>query len=144
MTAQTERARFHLAIPVHDLDAARHFYGHILKCRTGRSSEHWVDFDFDGHQLVTHLSPDDCRPVQNSGVDGKDVPVRHFGLILDWDRWEQLAVELSDHDVAFIVEPYVRFEGQPGEQGTMFVLDPSGNALEFKTFRDMNQIFATS
>lgn len=144
MTETAQRTRFHLAIPVHDLAQARTFYGEVLGCREGRSSDHWVDFDFDGHQLVTHLSPDDCEPVQTGSVDGKQVPVRHFGLILDWERWEALAVDLAEHGVAFIIEPYVRFEGQPGEQGTMFVRDPSGNALEFKTFRDTNQIFSTA
>ena len=142
MTAPSSITPFHLAIPVHDLSLARRFYGDILGCPEGRSCEHWIDFDFMGHQLVTHLSPEECGQVERNRVDGKDVPVRHFGLILDWARWEQLSVDLVDRGVRFIVEPYVRFEDEPGEQGTMFVLDPSGNALEFKTFRDMNQIFA--
>ena len=144
MSAPASQPRFHLAIPVHDLQAARDFYGGILGCAEGRSSDHWVDFDFEGHQLVAHLSPNDCQPVQASAVDGKEVPVRHFGLILEWERWEELAVILTDHDVRFVIEPYVRFENEPGEQGTMFVLDPSGNALEFKTFKDFDQIFAKS
>ncbi|PWE18371.1 glyoxalase [Marinicauda salina] len=137
------RPRFHLAFPVHDLAAARRFYGETLGCREGRSSERWVDFDFHGHQIVAHLAPDECDHAATSPVDGHDVPVRHFGLILDWEDWESLAVTLTDAGCDFIVEPYVRFENQPGEQATMFVRDPSGNALEFKAFRDESMIFAT-
>lgn len=133
---------FHLAFPVHDLPAARRFYGGLLGCKEGRSSEHWVDFDFFGHQLVAHLSPDEARPASANQVDGKNVPVRHFGVILEWDAWHALADQLRAAGVRFIIEPGIRFAGEVGEQATMFLLDPSGNALEFKTFRDMNRIFA--
>ena len=133
---------FHLAFPVHDLAAARAFYGGLLGCAEGRSSEHWVDFDFHGHQVVAHLSPSEARPAAANQVDGKDVPVRHFGVILAWDAWHALADRLRAAGVRFIIEPGIRFPGQVGEQATMFLLDPSGNALEFKTFRDMSRIFA--
>ncbi|MCR9270712.1 MAG: VOC family protein [Hyphomonadaceae bacterium] len=133
---------FHLAFPVHDLSAARAFYGDLLGCPEGRSSEHWVDFDFFGHQIVAHLSPDDCAMTGRSGVDGKQVPVRHFGLVLDMKTWKELAARLKDK-VEFIIEPYTRFEGEPGEQATMFFADPSGNAIELKAFADMGQLFAT-
>lgn len=134
--------RFHLAFPVHDLEAARAFYAGVLGCGTGRETENWIDFDFHGHQIVAHLSPEECARARTGPVDGKDIPVRHFGLILDWDVWEDLAVDLKDADATFIVDPYVRFENQPGEQATMFVRDPSGNALEFKAFREEGMIFA--
>lgn len=136
------RARFHLAFPVHDLDAARGFYGDLLGCAEGRSSPGWVDFDLDGHQVVAHLAPDECTPPARNDVDGHGVPVRHFGLILAWDAWERLRDRVVDAGLPFVVEPYVRFAGQPGEQATMFFLDPSGNALEFKAFRDESVIFA--
>lgn len=132
---------FHLAFPVHDLSAARAFYGDLLGCPEGRSSDQWVDFDFFGHQIVAHLAPDDCTPVAASGVDGKNVPVRHFGLILDMQSWKALADRLTDK-VEFIIEPYTRFEGEPGEQATMFFSDPSGNAIELKAFADLGQLFA--
>ncbi len=133
---------FHLAFPVHDLAAARRFYGGLLGCAEGRSAEHWVDFDFYGHQLVAHLSPAEAGPASANQVDGKNVPVRHFGVILDWDAWHTLADRLRAAGVRFIIEPGIRFAGEVGEQATMFLLDPSGNALEFKTFRDMSRIFA--
>jgi len=133
---------FHLAFPVHDLAAARRFYGGLLGCPEGRSSEHWVDFDFYGHQVVAHLAPAEAGPVGANPVDGKDVPVRHFGVILEWAAWHALADRLRAAGVRFIIEPGIRFAGEVGEQATMFLLDPSGNALEFKTFRDMNRIFA--
>lgn len=133
---------FHLAFPVHDLAAAREFYGRLLGCPEGRSSEQWVDFDFYGHQVVAHLSPDEARPAAANAVDGKQVPVRHFGVILEWDAWHSLADRLRAAGVRFIIEPGIRFAGQVGEQATMFLLDPSGNALEFKTFRDLSRIFA--
>jgi extradiol dioxygenase family protein len=133
---------FHLAFPVHDLAAAREFYGGLLGCREGRSSDQWVDFDFYGHQVVAHLSPSEARPAGANQVDGKDVPVRHFGVILEWDEWHALADRLKARGVRFVIEPGIRFAGQVGEQATMFCLDPSGNALEFKTFRDMSRIFA--
>jgi uncharacterized protein len=134
--------RFHLAFPVHDLDAARHFYGEVLGCREGRAAERWVDFDFHGHQISAHLRPEACDSTQCNEVDGENVPVRHFGLILAWDDWQRLAARLRALGVAFIIEPGIRFAGQTGEQATMFLCDPSGNALEFKSFRDDRQVFA--
>jgi len=133
---------FHLAFPVHDLAVARAFYGTLLGCPEGRSSEHWVDFDFYGHQVVAHLSPEEARASAANAVDGKEVPVRHFGVILEWSAWQALADRLRQAGVRFIIEPGIRFAGQVGEQATMFLLDPSGNALEFKSFRDMSRIFA--
>lgn len=114
-----------------------------MGCPLGRSSDHWIDFDLYGHQIVTHLAPEECSPAQTEAVDGKQVPVRHFGLILDWSDWEKLAARLREAGTAFVIEPYVRFLGKPGEQGTFFVRDPAGNALEFKSFRDEGQIFAS-
>lgn len=138
----TAHSRFHLAFPVHDLDAARRFYGGILGCKEGRSNPQWVDFDLDGHQIVAHLAPDECKSGAENAVDGHAVPVRHFGLILEWTRWEALRDALLGTDSDWIIAPYVRFEGRPGEQTTMFVRDPSGNALEFKAFRDESMVFA--
>ena len=134
---------FHLAFPVTDLAQARAFYGGLLGCPEGRSSDAWVDFDFYGHQVVAHLAPDEAGHRQASAVDGKQVPVRHFGVILDMAAWEALAEKLRAAGVEFVIEPYVRFKGQPGEQATMFLLDPCGNALEFKAFADMSRVFAT-
>ena len=133
---------FHLACPVDDLSAARAFYGDLLRCPEGRSSEAWVDFDFYGHQVVAHLSPDEAGRAAVNKVDGKEVPVRHFGVILPWETWHELADRLRTAGVRFIIEPGIRFAGQVGEQATMFLLDPAGNALEFKSFRDMGRIFA--
>lgn len=133
---------FHLAFPVDDLVRARSFYGDLLGCREGRSSDHWVDFDFYGHQIVAHLAPDEVRKASANLVDGHDVPVRHFGVILEWSEWHTLAQRLRARGVRFIIEPGIRFQGQVGEQATMFFLDPAGNALEFKSFRDMSQVFA--
>jgi len=133
---------FHLAFPVHDLAAARAFYGGVLGCPEGRSSEHWIDFDLHGHQIVAHLAPDAGRRVHNL-VDGHDVPVPHFGVVLEWDRFHVLAERLRSQGIGFAIEPYIRFAGLPGEQATMFFYDPSGNALEFKSFRDFGQIFAS-
>jgi uncharacterized protein len=133
---------FHLAFPVHDLDAARAFYGGVLGCREGRSAETWVDFDLYGHQIVAHLAGQPSRTVVESEVDGHRVPVPHFGVILTMDQWQALAERLRRAGIRFVIEPYVRFEGEPGEQATMFILDPSGNALEFKAFSDFGQIFA--
>ncbi|MEZ5235791.1 MAG: VOC family protein [Acidimicrobiales bacterium] len=138
------RPRFHLAFPVHDLAAARAFYGGVLGCPEGRSSDHWVDFDLYGHQIVAHLSPDETGHRATSAVDGHEVPVRHFGLLLDIPRWEQLVARLRAAGTAWVIEPYVRFAGGPGEQHTCFLLDPSGNALEFKAFADERAIFATA
>ena len=133
---------FHLAFPVNDLAAARTFYGGLLGCAEGRSSEQWIDFDFFGHQVVAHLAPDELSKSATNAVDGKAVPVRHFGVVLDWDAWHAMAERLTAEGVAFIIEPGIRFQGLVGEQATMFFLDPSGNALEFKAFRDASQIFA--
>jgi uncharacterized protein len=133
--------RFHLAMPVDDLAAARHFYGEVLGLEQGRSSDTWVDWNLHGHQFVTHLTP--ARPQQiHNPVDGHDVPVPHFGLILDVPEFHKLADRLRAANTQFVIEPYVRFEGQPGEQWTMFLLDPAGNALEFKAFADDAQVFA--
>jgi extradiol dioxygenase family protein len=134
---------FHLAFPVDDLTAARRFYGDLLGCPEGRSSEQWIDFNFHGHQVVAHLSPDEVRAAATNQVDGKAVPVRHFGVVLEWQEWHQLADRLREAGIDFIIEPGIRFAGLPGEQATMFFLDPAGNALEFKAFRDPAQLFAT-
>ncbi len=136
------RPPFHLAFPVDDLAAARAFYGALLGCAEGRSSEQWVDFDFFGHQLVAHLAPGEPRDSATNPVDGESVPVRHFGVVLDWDGWHALAQRLRVAGVAFLIEPGIRFAGQPGEQATLFVRDPAGNALEFKAFRDPSRLFA--
>ncbi|NRH27486.1 MULTISPECIES: VOC family protein [unclassified Pseudomonas] len=137
-------APFHLAIPVHDLAAARHFYGQVFGCDEGRSSDHWVDFDFFGHQLVIHQAPQMPHQAEahSNAVDGHDVPVPHFGVVLAWDDWEALAERLQSLKTRFVIEPYVRFKGQVGEQATMFLFDPCGNALEFKAFKDISQMFA--
>ena len=134
---------FHLAVPVKDLAEARRFYGGLLGCAEGRSSPEWVDFDFFGHQLVAHLdhAGGAAQPIYNP-VDGKDVPVPHFGVVLEWDHWHRLAETLQAAGIRFGIEPGIRFKGQVGEQATMFFQDPSGNALEFKTFRDLGQLFA--
>jgi extradiol dioxygenase family protein len=133
---------FHLAFPVHDLAAARAFYGETMGCREGRSSAEWVDFDFYGHQIVAHLAPGEAGDRANNHVDGHGVPVPHFGVVLDWDDWQRLAARLQAQNTEFVIEPHVRFQGQVGEQATLFLLDPCGNALEFKAFRDMSQLFA--
>jgi len=136
---------FHVAFPVDDLEAARHFYGSVLGCPEGRSAEHWIDFDLFGHQIVAHHQPaagsrQDPRPT--NPVDGHDVPVPHFGVVLELPQWRELAARLRAAHVTFIIEPHTRFEGEVGEQSTMFFLDPAGNALEFKAFADMGQLFA--
>jgi extradiol dioxygenase family protein len=137
---------FHIAFPVDDLDAARHFYGTILACPEGRSANHWIDFDLYGHQIVAHLKPAAAprnRNAANSNpVDGHEVPVPHFGVVLTPSDWKRLAERVRAAGVSFVIEPYTRFEGQTGEQSTMFFLDPAGNALEFKAFADMSQLFA--
>ena len=133
---------FHLAFPVDDLDAARRFYGELLGCPEGRSAEDWVDFDLHGHQIVAHLAPDAVRRRATNPVDGEDVPVPHFGLVLAMDEWKALAGRLQSAGVEFVIEPTIRFEGQPGEQATMFLLDPAGNALEFKAMADPAKLFA--
>lgn len=133
---------FHLAFPVRDIAEARRFYGDLLGCPEGRSSNEWVDFNFYGHQVVAHLAPDECGNASTNDVDGDSVPVRHFGAILPMADWEALADKLRAADTRFVIEPHVRFKGQVGEQATMFFLDPSGNALEFKAFGDISQVFA--
>jgi extradiol dioxygenase family protein len=134
--------RFHLAFPVRDLAEARAFYGGLLGCPEGRSSDEWIDFDFRGHQIVAHLAPEEVGHRATNPVDGEDVPVRHFGVILSLAEWEDLAGRLKAAGIRFIIEPQVRFKGQPGEQATMFFLDPSGNALEFKAFANDAMVFA--
>ncbi len=138
----TTNALFHLAFPVRDIAEARGFYGGLLGCPEGRSSPNWVDFDFHGHQIVAHLAPEECRAAPTGEVDGDAVPVRHFGAILDLPHWQALAAKLKAAGTRFIIEPHVRFAGEVGEQATMFFLDPSGNALEFKAFADRSQVFA--
>lgn len=133
---------FHLAFPVHDLAAARRFYGELLGCPEGRASDEWVDFDFYGHQIVAHLAPGECAAAPTNQVDGDAVPVRHFGVVLSLDAWNAAADKLRGAGVRFLIEPHVRFRGEPGEQATMFFLDPSGNALEVKAFADMSRLFA--
>jgi extradiol dioxygenase family protein len=148
MTAQNATAPtkslppFHLAFPVHDLAIARQFYGELLGCSEGRSSSEWVDFNFYGHQIVAHLAPEECGHRQTSAVDGHNVPVRHFGAILSLSEWESLAARLKAGGTQFIIEPYIRFKGEAGEQATMFFLDPSGNAIEFKAFATLDNLFA--
>jgi extradiol dioxygenase family protein len=133
---------FHLAFPVHDLAAARAFYGGVLGCREGRSADRWIDFDLYGHQIVAHLDPDMQTTGLTNPVDGHGVPVPHFGIVLELADWHALAQRLEDAGIAFGIPPYIRFKGQPGEQATMFFRDPSGNALEFKAFADLGQLFA--
>lgn len=135
---------FHLAIPVYDLPEARRFYGDVLGLSEGRSSEQWVDFDFYGHQLVIHEHPqtDTQAATHTNAVDGHAVPVPHFGIVLEWAQWEALAERMQNAGIDFVIEPYVRFRGEPGEQATMFFMDPCNNALEFKAFKDMGQLFA--
>jgi len=133
---------FHLAFPVHDLALARRFYGTTLGCPEGRSAVDWVDFNFHGHQIVAHLAPDEAGTAARNEVDGKSVPVRHFGIVLPMAEWQALATRLQEQGMEFLIEPCTRFKGQPGEQATMFFLDPSGNALEIKAFADIRMLFA--
>lgn len=133
---------FHLAFPVHDLDAAREFYGGVLGCEEGRSSEFWIDFNLYGHQIVTHLAPGSAGSKVTNHVDADHVPVPHFGIVLPMNEWKVFAEKLKAKGVDFVIEPKIRFAGEVGEQATMFFLDPSGNALEFKGFNDFSQIFA--
>ena len=132
---------FHLAIPVWNLEECRMFYRDMLGCLEGRSSKHWVDFNFFGHQLVIHYKPKNELELHTNSVDGKNVPVPHFGVILPWDTFHSFSKELIHKQINFIIEPYIRFKGETGEQATMFFLDPSGNALEFKSFKDQSQMF---
>ncbi len=133
---------FHLAFPVSSLTRARAFYGQLLGCAEGRSSEEWVDFNFFGHQIVVHLAPGENGKHDTSAVDGHNVPVRHFGVVLSMPEWDALADKLRAAETRFVIEPYVRFKGEVGEQATMFFMDPCGNALEFKAFADRTQLFA--
>ena len=133
---------FHLAFPVHDLAAARRFYGETLGCPEGRSSDEWIDFNFYGHQIVAHLAPSQTGAAQRNAVDGHGVPVRHFGIVLPMAQFDALAARLKASGIEFIIEPYIRFKGEPGEQATMFFLDPSGNAVEIKAFADITRLFA--
>ena len=142
MSAQPALPPFHLAFPVRDLAEARTFYGELLGCPEGRSSDQWIDFNFYCHQIVAHLAPDECGHRQTSSVDKHDVPVRHFGAVLPMDDWRTLAAKLQAAGTDFVIEPYIRFKGEVGEQATMFFLDPSGNAIEFKAFKDSNSLFA--
>lgn len=142
----TQLTPFHIAFPVDDLSAARSFYGEVLGCPEGRSSEQWIDFNLFGHQIVAHKIDGTSGTLPRGGenpVDGHQVPVPHFGVVLRPDDWRALAARVKDAGVKFVIEPHTRFEGQPGEQSTMFFLDPAGNALEFKAFGDMNQLFAS-
>jgi extradiol dioxygenase family protein len=133
---------FHLAFPIRDIEKTRAFYEDLLGCEIGRSTEKWIDFNFFGHQLSAHIKPEELALTKANQVDGKQVPVRHFGVILPWNEWHMLADKLKKFGIEFVIEPYIRFEGEVGEQATMFFLDPSGNALEFKSFQDESQIFA--
>lgn len=133
---------FHLAFPVTSLAKARAFYGGLLGCPEGRSSDDWVDFDLHGHQIVAHLCPEEAGHRQTNAVDGDNVPVRHFGVVLPMTEWDKLAAKLREAAVDFVIEPHIRFKGQVGEQATMFLLDPCGNALEFKAFADPSRLFA--
>ena len=133
---------FHLAIPVNNIQKCKIFYKEILGCMEGRSSDNWVDFDLFGHQLVIHFHESNNKNLHTNPVDGKDVPIPHFGVILEWENFKRFSSKLEKKGVEFIIKPYIRFEGEPGEQATMFFKDPSGNALEFKSFKDSSQIFA--
>tara|TARA_R110002096_G_scaffold91625_1_gene207227 strand:+ start:477 stop:908 length:432 start_codon:yes stop_codon:yes gene_type:complete len=137
---------FHIAIPVRNIPESRQFYSTVLGCEEGRSDETWIDFNLFGHQFVCHLNPeigkDGKLASHYNPVDGHGVPVPHYGVVLEMDDWEALAAKLKGHDIEFVIDPYIRFKGEPGEQATMFFLDPSGNALEFKAFKDMGQLFA--
>ena len=133
---------FHLAIPVNNVEKNRTFYRDILGCSEGRSSDHWVDFNFFGHQLVIHYKESKQEEEYSNPVDGHNVPVPHFGVVLAWQQWHDFAERLKQHQIKFVIEPYIRFEGQVGEQATLFFKDPSGNALEFKAFKNMDQLFA--
>jgi extradiol dioxygenase family protein len=133
---------FHIAIPVHNLQECRTFYREVLGCEEGRSSDHWVDFNLFGHQLVIHYKPKTEEALHTNAVDGKNVPVPHYGVVLPWETFESFSAELQEKGIEFVIEPYIRFEGEVGEQATLFFLDPAGNALEFKAFRNIDQLFA--
>ena len=135
---------FHLAFPIKDIEATRAFYTEIIGCTVGRESERWIDFNFFGHQISAHLKPEALESIPTNPVDGESVPVRHFGLVLEWSRWHQLVERLNKKEISYLIKPTTRFEGEVGEQATFFITDPSGNALEFKSFKDRDQLFATS
>lgn len=135
-------APFHIAIPVHNLDECRVFYREVLGCQEGRSSDHWVDFNLFGHQLVIHYKPKSEEELHTNAVDGKNVPVPHYGVVLPWQAFQNFSEDLIAKGIDFVIKPYIRFEGEPGEQATLFFLDPAGNALEFKAFKDIGQLFA--
>lgn len=132
---------FHLAFPVKDLEHTRRFYCNLLGCKVGREAEKWIDFDFFGHQISAHVKPEQCEQVKTNEVDGDSVPVRHFGAVLEWSEWEKLRDKVAAEHPEFLIKPRIRFEGQAGEQGIFFLNDPSGNAMEFKTFRNMDSLF---
>ena len=132
---------FHLAFPIKDIEETKKFYKNILGCKIGRESDAWVDFNFFGHQVSAHLKPEELSNAKKNKVDGKSVPVRHFGVVLDWKEWRSLSEKLQKLKIKFIINPYIRFKGEVGEQATMFFIDPSGNALEFKSFKDPKQLF---
>ena len=134
---------FHLAFPVKDLEATKNFYQGLIGCNVGRTSEKWIDFDFFGNQITAHLKPEELVDSKMNAVDGKNVPVRHFGAILEWSAWHKFAKRMKVQGIDFVIKPYLRFEGQSGEQATMFFLDPSGNALEFKSFKNPDDLFAS-
>ena len=143
-TGQNSAQPFHLAAPIKDKESIRDFYLNVLGCKLGREADSWIDFDFFGHQVSFHVKPEAFNQKQvTNPVDGKDVPVRHFGVILAWEQWHALKDRLMDAKTEFVIDPYIRFQGETGEQATLFFLDPSGNALEFKSFKDPSQIFAT-
>ena len=139
----TQISPFHVAVPVHNLEACKKFYVELFDCQIGRNSDSWIDLNFFGHQFVLHLDENKETQLAHNPVDGHDVPVPHYGVILEWGQWHKLAEKVKTAKIEFIIEPYIRFEGQPGEQATMFFLDPSGNALEFKSFKDIRNLFAT-
>ena len=134
---------FHLAFPVTDLEDTREFYINTLGCTQGREAPKWIDFNFYGHQISAHVRPEECKEISTNGVDGDAIPVRHFGIVLPWDQWTTLHERLTEKNYPFLLAPKIRFQGQAGEQGTFFIQDPSGNCLEFKTFRDFSNLFAT-
>jgi len=133
---------FHIAIPVHNLQECRTFYREILDCEEGRSSDQWVDFNLFGHQLVIHYKPKPEEALHTNAVDGKNVPVPHYGVVLPWETFESFSAQLREKGIEFVIEPYIRFKGEVGEQATLFFMDPAGNALEFKAFRNIDQLFA--
>ena len=134
---------FHLAFPVQDLESTRDFYINVLGCSQGRDAPKWIDFNFFGHQISAHLRPEECHSISTNGVDGDAIPVRHFGIVLKWNIWLALQQKLIQQNYPFLLAPKIRFQGLAGEQGTFFIKDPSGNCLEFKTFRDFTNLFAT-